>query len=214
MSEIKNIEKFIKPVDNFTIKYNNEFEFSVTPRLNLADTVSFVNSIVSELYDSEEELIAYELKDYAIRINTLIYYTDIQLPESLSNKYELVYGTDIVDKIIKDREFNSDVYTQLVNSIDPKIACINEKMQNQFKLGTKEYIDQVTEELKTVVDTFTNFSNTFGDIFNNMSKDELKSLVPKLSAMENFSESNVVKAILAEKKKKKPSPAPKPKKTK
>lgn len=43
----------------------------------------------------------YEVMDFAFRCAVIAFYSNVQLPEGLEQKYEMVYGTDLYDTVLK-----------------------------------------------------------------------------------------------------------------
>ena len=72
---------------------------SVRPLLTFRETSCFVNTVMAACFDDEHGIAVPEAMDFAIRANTVLRYTNLELPEDLEEQYTILYGTDIYDTI-------------------------------------------------------------------------------------------------------------------
>lgn len=81
-----------------TVRWRN-LPISVRPLLTFRETSCFVNTVMAACFDDEHGIAVPEAMDFAIRANTVLRYTNLELPEDLEEQYTVLYGTDIYDTI-------------------------------------------------------------------------------------------------------------------
>ena len=79
-----------------TIRWNGK-AVKVKPLLPPSEMSEFLNSVMDACVMRES--VMPEFMDLAIRANTVLYYTDAELPETLDGQTELLYGTDLYDTV-------------------------------------------------------------------------------------------------------------------
>ena len=81
-----------------TIRWNGKV-MKVRPLLPPMEMSEFLNSVMDACIDREHGSIMPEFIDLAIRANTVLRYTDMDIPETLDGQTELLYGTDLYDSV-------------------------------------------------------------------------------------------------------------------
>lgn len=81
-----------------TIRWSGK-AVKVKPLLLPAEMSEFLGSVMDSCIDSAHGSMMPEFMDLAIRANTVLRYTDIDLPETLDEQTELLYGTDLYDTV-------------------------------------------------------------------------------------------------------------------
>jgi hypothetical protein len=191
---VNQIEKLIKPIQPFVVNYevdNEIIEIEVKPRLSFEDTISFVHSVAESVVQSDAEIVTYSTQDFSIAINTLEFYTNIRIPTNIQAQCDLVYGTDIIKKITSHVSFDKLIYEKLLHSVDKQITYEKETMQNQFKVKTQAYIDQIKSETEEIIETFKGFA----EIFNKVDPQQIAQIIPKIANIEKLDEKQLVQAF-------------------
>ena len=87
-----------KPVQTTTMWHG----IAVTVRtvLPMQEITSFVNSVMDGCYDSTHDIMVPEMMDFAFRLNVVMRYACVDLPEDIAEQYELLYNTDLYDCIV------------------------------------------------------------------------------------------------------------------
>jgi len=91
----------------------------VKHHLSLAETVGFAGGVADTCFVADTGEYIPEVKDFAIRCAILEYYADIELPEDLEEKCNLVYGSDLIACILQ--YVDNAQWDALCMAIDDKI---------------------------------------------------------------------------------------------
>lgn len=162
----------------------NGLRLIVRRNISLEEMLEFVANVTGLCFESDTNKYIPEVKDFGIRTSIINYYTNVDLPESTSEKYSLLYSTDIIQTVIKmvdPQQFNS-IVESIENAID-HIANANIEMFNKQVQKITELIEQ--------------FGELFEDSFSGISKDEMIKLVENIT---NFgdNEEKFVQAYLSQ----------------
>lgn len=149
------VEAGYEPVKTVHL-YGRDIE--IKRHLNLAETLSFVSDVIDLCYvstsdDSDDVGVAYtpELKEYAIAVMTVAYYTNIDLNVENTKKkkgkkknidadytpHDFIIHSNIVSAIINEIEIEE--YEKILKSIDEKIKYINDSKMVEISKEFKEF---------------------------------------------------------------------------
>lgn len=188
-------DKLVTPSLPFTITYGageDAISIEVKPRLSLMESATFVNSIAAGIINEEKGTVTYGWKEFVIRINTLELYTNLRLPADFDKKYDLVFSTDIIDRIFLEPEFKMDDYKSLLFAAEDQISFEVEKMLSQFKSETQAMIDHINTEGEQIINTFAEFGKAFKDV----TPEQIAAIIPKISEMGKLDERSLASAVL------------------
>lgn len=190
---VNELDKYISTPSEFIIRLpgdETQTEIKVKSRLSIAEVSDFVNSVISDIFDNESGF-SYYFKDFAIRKNTIAYYTNITVPQNIEKQYELVH-TDILDRIRSEGSFDNDTYETLIASIDKQIEFEKEKYLCELRRETEELIEETKTQGEQLVAVFSQFAKSF----ENIDPDQMAGLVTKLANMEKLDEKSIVDALV------------------
>ena len=71
----------------------------IKPCLSLSDATEMLSNIISSCTYGDKPLV--EMLDFAMRIHTMIWYTNISLPDKIDDQYKLMYETDLFDAVLQ-----------------------------------------------------------------------------------------------------------------
>lgn len=74
---------------------------TVKERLPLQEYLNIVNHILRDC-KSEDGQLAFEIVDFALRLNVIGAYTFIDLPKDINKLYDIIYFTDLYDAIAQE----------------------------------------------------------------------------------------------------------------
>ena len=171
-----------------------DINFIVKPRLNIGEVGAFVEFAISNTYNKNEEEINYSAKDFAFGLSTIVFYTDLDIPEDVDEQYKILTCTNILDKI--KEHIDEKQYWHLLDSIDEQLKFEEQKILSQYRFATQEYIEQIKYEASNIISAFIQFAESFKDIDPNAIAD----IIPKLTAMTKIDEKTLVDAVLSYKK--------------
>lgn len=130
--------------------------------LSLDEMRSFVAKVVESCYD-DDNTFAPERKDIAIRLSTIILYSNITLPTTLDEQYDFAYRTNIYD-LIYDR-IDQCQYAVIMRAIHEKIENIN-----------RVNASGVEARLAEVTSTIDNMQRQMNDIFSGIDAETINKL--------------------------------------
>ena len=69
---------------------------SVRTMISMKESIKFTEMVLQLCWGED-----YEVMDFAFRCAVIAYYSNVQLPEGLDKKYEMVYGTNLYDTVMQ-----------------------------------------------------------------------------------------------------------------
>lgn len=130
--------------------------------LSLDEMLTFVEKVVESCYDNDN-VFAPERKDIAIRLSTVVLYSNITLPTTLEEQYDFIYRTNIYDFICD--KINQNQYVTIMRAIHEKIDDIN-------RMNAAD----VEARLAEVTSTIDNMQQQMNDIFAGIDADTISKL--------------------------------------
>lgn len=155
----------------------------ITHSLTLENMLEFVESVVKSCFKEEDNSFLPEAKDFATRIYIVEYYTNISLPASLQEKYNILYRTDLVDVVINN--INEAQLNSILESINEKISYV-----------TKTKIEMITRQINSLYESLNNLGEQFENIYKGIDEDSLNKVI-KILGDGKFDENRLVDAILS-----------------
>ena len=81
------------------IPWAGKLLLSVRTMISMKESIKFTEMVLQLCWG--EESYYYEVMDFAFRCAVIAYYSNVQLPEGLDKKYEMVYGTSLYDTVMQ-----------------------------------------------------------------------------------------------------------------
>lgn len=143
-------------------------EITVKPTISIAEMAAFVRDIVKKCFDEETGEYLPELKDFVIRRDTVVFYSNVTLPDSLDDQYSLLYGTTLFDTICAN--INAEHYNIIMEAIDDKIEA---------RIYTNEV--EFDRKIHSAVDSLSALIDSLGGIFNGINNTDIQNLMQAIS---------------------------------
>lgn len=159
---------------NITIKHN----------LTLKDMLSFVDAVVKNCFNESNATYMPEIKDFATRSSIIEYYTNISLPSDVEKRYDLLYRSSVLDKIV--RHINMQQFDAMIEAIEDKTAHI-----------AQANIEAVTKQMNEIYASFENIQKQLETSFGSIDKNAIHGVINALS--NGMDESKIVQAVMAAK---------------
>lgn len=157
------------------------FTLHIKKCLSLEEMMTFVSDVVSSCFAENTNEYLPEVKDFSTRCCILENYAGFVLPKSLSEKYEMVYSSDIVSFVVQyveHMQFNA------------MLAAIDHKIEHQAQSNIEALNKQMNEVVAGLSVLEKNLSGIFGGVDN-----ETISKIAGAIADGSFDESKLVKAF-------------------
>lgn len=183
IEELKNIA-----ADEFSLVMDMDWKgmyLHIKRHLSIEDMMLFVNSVVSSCFVVETSEYLPEIKDFAIRCAVLTHYTGFELPESLSEKYEIAYISDLVSSII--HYVDIEQYNAMLDAIDRKISY-----------RAHSNIEAINQQMNEIINNFNDLEDKLVDVFSGIDNNTISNIAGAI-ANGNFDEHKLVKAFASEK---------------
>ena len=141
------IEKVVKAQESIKELEWNGLPLKIKTHISFDDMRVLVNGAVSACFNADG---AYqpEIKDFVVKAMTIILYTNLSLPQKPSAQYDIIYGTDIMDVIIQN--INWEQHQEMVWAIEDKIKQI----LNEHTVELDKQKAELEEIAKKIQETF------------------------------------------------------------
>ena len=184
MIPVKAIDPLTK-AETFTIKIDKlgDYEVVIKDTLDMGDMLGFVDEVVENTIDLENDTYYPELKNFFIDAEVLIRYANFKLPTDISKQYSFIANNqDIVKTIV---QYINDVqYYWIIEAIDQRIDYIK-------SVGSATLASQFNELAIRMNDYTEQAEMALGDL----SPEELSKAVRTFGDPDALDEGKIVKAV-------------------
>lgn len=180
------LDKIAKEItEKQTVENWNGIDITVKNRISFADVVAFVENVAANCFIENGDYMPEALK-FATDSNIIKYYTNINLPNNLEHRYELVNLPGLMETIIGC--ISVEQYDEIIDAVDRKI----EYMCNMN-------VSAVLNQIKSVVDAFEELQKVSGEMFSGITPEDMNKVVNALSNTDSATmEQNIVHAYMDE----------------
>lgn len=140
----------------------NGVEILVKKNLSLFDVDDFVDAVVNSCFDENGEYNP-ELRDFATRSMTILFYTNCDLPEDLSIQHTLLFNSTLYFDVL--RHIDGSQFEKMIDAISEKI---------NYRLNTN--IKAFENKIKLLFDQIEEFSNSMSVLFDGVENKDVTSL--------------------------------------
>ncbi len=168
-------------MNNKTINLDNVKITQKTLPLNVM--TGFVEAVVDSCVDEITGEYMPQSYDLAIKINTVLYYSNCELPNSLEERYKILLESNVYDYITDN--INKTQYREMMRAIDRKI---------KFKLDCISY--SLTTPAKQIIDKLDNMIKENQKTFEILDKTNINELIKSANSISSLDDKDVAAAIL------------------
>lgn len=130
---------------------DSKFEIHVKPTLSMGEAMKFVNNVVSACVDLETMNYTPEAYDLALRLATIVTYTDIEPPKNYEKAYKVLYETKLYDKILDC--VNKEHYFVLVDAAYDHIEYLKNSLISVSAVKMGEVVDKMNKMMDDSANT-------------------------------------------------------------
>lgn len=155
------------------VKYtgeHSEFEIEVKNKLGFKDAMKFVRDIAASCVDPESGSYNPEGFDFAMRVNTLVYYAGFAAPKDVAKAYQVVYGTEIYGAIVG--AIDSYQHQILMDAAADRVEYAKELMVSAQATGVNDLIAKMDDVIQNGNETISELKG-----------DEVKRMIDELSEL-------------------------------
>lgn len=167
--------------DKFIDAEWNGVTLHIKRTLSLREMASFVEYIVGSCFTEDLNEYLPEVKDFAIRCCILEIYGNLTLPESIDERYEIAYDSDITDFIIG--HIDQSQFRVMLIAIDEKIK---HRAQNS--------IEALNKQMSDVFAGLSSVEKVVSEIFDDVDSDTIQKLAGAI-ADGGFDERKLIEAF-------------------
>lgn len=153
----------------------------IKKHLSVEEMMTFVSKVVTTCFASDTGEYMPEIKDFAIRSAILEHYTELELPNELSERYDFVYQSEIVSCVVQHVD---------ASQFDAMIEAINEKVEHL----AQSHIKALNKQMSEAVSAFSALEKKISDIFSGIDNKTISNLVSAISNG-SFDERKLVQAF-------------------
>lgn len=161
-------------------KWNN-MALHIKHTLNLKEMMSFVQYVTGSCFSEDTNEYLPEIRDFATRCCIIENYSDLVLPESTDEKYEIVYNSDIVAFIVQ--KIDQPQFKEMLAAIDVKI-----------KHMAQNSIEALNKQMSEVFSGLSILEKVASDMFNGIDTDTISKIAKTISDG-GFSEKKLIEAF-------------------
>lgn len=182
---IDTVNRVAEPTTSFNW---NGIDIVVTRVLPMNVMLEFVDYVVKTCFGNDGEYLP-EVKDFAIKSCLLEMYANFALPTDLSERYAVIYNSDIVDTLL--HHIDNQQFSEIINAIEQKISNL-----------AQANVQMVYAQMNRINAEFENLQNIVSELFAGVNPDDVKALIGAVSHGD-IDESKIVKAFISQNKTKK-----------
>lgn len=152
--------------------------------LSLEEMLTFVNDVVSSCFAANTNEYLPEIKDFSTRCCILENYAGFVLPNSIGEKYDIVYSSDIVSFIVQYVEHGQ---------FNAMLAAIDHKIEHQ----AQNNIEALNKQMNEIISGFDTLEKNLSGIFGGVDDETISKIATAISNG-SFDENKLVKAFTEE----------------
>lgn len=151
--------------------------------LDFMDMMGFVNGVAAGCFAKSDNSYMPEARDFFFRCHIVEYYTNIELPDNLEEKNQLVYGTNIIEVILRNVDMGQ--FQAIIDSIDKKVA-------NLVDINVK----QINDEAEFIYNQIKELYEKLTEVFSGIDKETMTSIAQAVIGT-TFDEKKLIDAVIA-----------------
>lgn len=151
--------------------------------LNFKDMMGFVNGVTSGCFAKSDNSYLPEARDFFFRCYIVESYTNVELPDTLEERNQLIYGSNIVDVILQYIDISQ--FNAIIDAIDKKVSALVDMK-----------VKQINDEAEFVYQQINNLYTRLSDVFSGIDKGTIQSVVKALSELD-IDEKKLVDAVIS-----------------
>jgi hypothetical protein len=181
MISIKALDRIANEcTDNVSVDWHGE-QLVIDKLLTFGEMALFADKVVEVCFDKETGAYHPEARDYADRLMTVVFYTNVRLPEENEHRYKLLYKTDLYRVILE--HVNPEQYDEMMAAISRKIS--HELHLNKRFLETK--VEAAANDVARVVDAVS-------ELFEGVEPGDIQNIAKAIG--DGYSEEKLIQAVL------------------
>lgn len=150
--------------------------------LAFEDMMAFVDGVSSGCFAKSDGSYMPEARDFLFRCHIVDNYTNIELPDAIEEKNRLLYGTNIIEVII--RNIDRGQFQAIIDAIEKNVAYAVDMNVKQFN----DNVEKIYGEITKLYEQLTS-------VFEGIDKDTMTAIAQAVAGT-TFDEKKLVDAVI------------------
>lgn len=152
---------------DITISFQGK-NITIKKDVDIKDVFTIINSIAISCFNNETGEYTPELEEFVRRCSIIETFTDFTMPESLNDRFHLVFGTEL--------------YKTVIDSIpEGIIEMINNSVAKKIDYLIQCNIEMVTTKISDVMNKVDEMENSVQDLINSLDADSMNKVLSAVS---------------------------------
>ena len=179
---INTLEKISKESQQIITEQWEGIDVTMRHSLPFIDMLNFSNEVVDSCFTPDGDFVP-SVFDFAIKSGVLVYYANFTLPDNIENRYALIYSTNAFNFVME--YINTTQLNEIINASKKKISYLC----NRDLLA-------VRSKLNELIAVFDGMQNQTTRMLENLSEEEMITLLNSISTSGSLSEEKIVDAYI------------------
>ena len=159
-------------------------EIEVQKRIPYVRLSMIIDAVVKSCFDAENGEYIPEVRDFATRLAVASAYTNLELPDETEEQYDMMYGTDLMEKIYEAIDYIQ--LSTLRGSIQKRCDIINDMNRTAIE-----------KELYEAMETIGNIADGFAKMFDGVSNADMTKMI-RMIGEHGLDEGKLAEAVVRE----------------
>lgn len=164
------------------VEWNGQ-HFVILRSLDMSGMLEFVDSVVRSCFDKDTKEYRPEAKDFAIRLNVIKRYANMNIPSNVDHQYTIAVCSGVVEMIME--HINRSQFNEMMRAIDAK-------MNNLASAN----IEMLYLKLENLLNMFDGLQNNVISVFDGITADDIKNIANAFANGNTPTEEGIVKAYI------------------
>lgn len=164
------------------VEWNGQ-HFVIRRSLDMSVMLEFVDSVVRSCFDNDTKEYRPEAKDFAIRLNVIKRYANMNIPSNVDHQYTIAVCSGVVEMIME--HINRSQFNEMMRAIDAK-------MNNLASAN----IEMLYLKLENLLNMFDGLRNNVTSVFDGITADDIKNIANAFANGNTPTEEGIVKAYI------------------
>lgn len=157
----------------------NGIEIIIKKTLSLKEMLEFVDGVTKSCFNEDTNAYRPEARDFATKIYVLEKYANFTLPKNIESKYDLIYQSDVVYRVISC--INPIQYGEILAAIDKKVDNL-----------AQANVEAINKQMNELYNSFNNLQESISTMFSDVSTEDLKNVMGYFSTGQAFSDEKII----------------------
>lgn len=161
----------------------NGHKFIIRHALDMSGMLEFVDSVVRSCFDKDTKEYRPEAKDFAIRLNIMKRYANINIPSNVDHQYNIAVCSGVVEMIME--HINRGQFNEMMRAIDAKMSNL-----------ASANIEMLYMKIDNLLSTLDGMQDNMAAMFKDITAEDVKNIATAFASGKAPTEEGIVKAYI------------------